>query len=85
MLKVAPGTDYTVRIVRTAKGPVAGEESYRLLIDQLPEPKDRKANQVSLVIRHSIPVFFRGGRCTSSRAQLERLHHKERALAHRAQ
>lgn len=61
MLKVAPGTDYTVRIVRMAKHPVAGEESYRLLIDQLPDPKDRKANQVNLVIRHSIPVFFRAG------------------------
>jgi fimbrial chaperone protein len=61
MLKIAPGTDYTVRIVRMAKQPVAGEESYRLLIDQLPEPKDRQANQVNLVIRHSIPVFFRAG------------------------
>ena len=61
MLKVAPGTDYTVRVVRTVKRPVAGEESYRLLVDQLPEPKDKKANRVNLVIRHSIPVFFHGG------------------------
>lgn len=61
MLKIAPGTDYTVRVVRLLKRPAAGEESYRLLIDQLPEPKDRKANQVNLVIRHSIPVFFRLG------------------------
>lgn len=61
MLKVAPGADYTVRIVRTAKRPVTGEESYRLLVDQLPEPKDKKANQVTLVIRHSIPVFFGTG------------------------
>lgn len=61
MLKVAPGMDYTVRIVRTAKRPVTGEESYRLLVDQLPEPKDKKANQVTLVIRHSIPVFFSTG------------------------
>jgi P pilus assembly chaperone PapD len=43
MLKIAPGTDYTVRVVRTA---VVGEESHRLLVDQLPEPKDRKANRV---------------------------------------
>ena len=61
MLKIAPGTDYTVRVVRTVKRPVVGEESYRLLVDQLPEPKDRKANRVNLVIRHSIPVFFRAG------------------------
>ena len=61
MLKVAPGTDYTVRVVRRVKRPVVGEESYRLLVDQLPEPKDRKANRVNLVIRHSIPVFFRAG------------------------
>ncbi len=61
LLKIAPGMDYTVRVVRTVKRPVAGEESYRLLVDQLPEPKDRKANQITLVIRHSIPVFFRAG------------------------
>jgi fimbrial chaperone protein len=61
MLKIAPGTDYTVRVVRTVRRPVVGEESYRLLVDQLPEPKDRKANRVNLVIRHSIPVFFRAG------------------------
>ncbi|WP_162914486.1 fimbrial biogenesis chaperone [Taklimakanibacter lacteus] len=61
MLRIAPGTDYTVRVVRLLKRPAAGEESYRLLIDQLPEPRARKANQVNLVIRHSIPVFFRMG------------------------
>jgi len=61
MLKIAPGTDYTVRVVRLLKRPAAGEESYRLLIDQLPEPRDRRANQVNLVIRQSIPVFFRMG------------------------
>jgi fimbrial chaperone protein len=61
MLKVAPGADYTVRVVRTVKQPAGGEESYRLLVDQLPEPKDRRANRVNLVIRQSIPVFFRNG------------------------
>lgn len=57
--QLSPGQDYTVRVVRTARQPVAGEESYRVVVDELPDPARRKAGTVSLVVRHSIPVFFR--------------------------
>jgi fimbrial chaperone protein len=59
--KLKPGAKHTVRIVRVAKRPVEAEESYRLLVDQLPKPVKRKGSQVSLLIRQSIPVFFSTG------------------------
>ncbi|HLH95968.1 MAG TPA: molecular chaperone [Xanthobacteraceae bacterium] len=53
-----PGTDYTVRIVRTTKEPVTREEAYRLLVDELPEPAQAGAATVNIDLRYSIPVFF---------------------------
>ncbi len=55
---LAPGTEYTVRLVRLSKEPVQGEESYRLLVDELPAPATQQNQSVKLVIRYSIPVFF---------------------------
>lgn len=57
-----PGANYTVRLVRTASGPVIGEESYRILVDELPDLRGEQANRVSILIRQSIPVFFRGSK-----------------------
>jgi len=56
--KIQPGKENLVRVVRTAKHPVIGEESYRLLVDELPDPAAQKEGQVSILIRHSVPVFF---------------------------
>jgi fimbrial chaperone protein len=53
-----PNTDYTVRIVRTTKAPVAQEEAYRLLIDELPAPAAAGTATVNIALRYSIPVFF---------------------------
>ena len=53
-----PNTDYTVRIVRTNKEPVAQEESYRLLIDELPGAATGAIATVNIALRYSIPVFF---------------------------
>jgi fimbrial chaperone protein len=55
---LAPKTDYTVRLVRVAKQPVSAGESYRLFVDELPEPTARQNRVVTLVMRYSIPVFF---------------------------
>ncbi len=49
--------DYTVRIVRVTGQPVAREEAYRLVIDELPKP-NRAPGTVALVMRHVVPVFF---------------------------
>lgn len=56
-VELHPDQDYVVRIVRTTKRPVDGEEAYRLLIDELPEPRQH-ARAVTFVLRHSIPVLF---------------------------
>ncbi len=58
MAKIAPGGDLLVRVVRTAKTPLQREESYRLIVDELPRPG---GNGVQLLVRYSIPVFFGGG------------------------
>lgn len=53
-----PGANYSVRVVRTSKAPVAREEAYRVLVDQLPDPGQRRSGTVAIVLRHSIPVFM---------------------------
>lgn len=60
IVQLTPKSEYTVRVVRVTKQPVVGEESYRVLIDQLPNVRAQKARQVNLLIRQIIPVFFRG-------------------------
>lgn len=56
-----PGkTSFNIRVVRTHPGPVNGEETYRLLIDQLPKPVDSRkfGAGISMLIRSSLPVFI---------------------------
>ena len=53
-----PQVDYVARIVRVVKQPVVGEETYRLLVDELPDSAQLRTNTIRLLVRHSIPVFF---------------------------
>jgi fimbrial chaperone protein len=55
---LAPNTDYTVRLVRVSKEPIATGEAYRLLVDELPEAVSGQSRTVRLVMRYSVPVFF---------------------------
>lgn len=57
MTELRPRQDYTVRLVRATARPVVGEESYRVVIDELPEPA-QKSGTVALVMRHVLPLFF---------------------------
>lgn len=63
-ITLAPGATYVVRVVRVSRRPVQGEESYRLLVDQLPNVRRQQARTVNLLIRQSIPAFFRGPQIT---------------------
>jgi fimbrial chaperone protein len=56
---LAPHADYVVRVVRVSKQPVRFEESYRVIVDQLPSALARQNRSVNVLIRQSIPVFFR--------------------------
>ncbi len=58
MTVLPPRADYTVRVVRVSKAPVAGEECYRLLIDELPDRSRQIPGAVTFVLRYSLPVFF---------------------------
>ena len=55
---LSPKGQYIARIVRVSKQPVVGEESYRLLVDQLPDLSTQRNGAVNLMVRYSIPVFF---------------------------
>ena len=58
VVNLASKGEYIARIVRVSKRPVTGEESYRLLVDQLPDLSQQKNGMVNLLVRYSIPVFF---------------------------
>jgi len=58
VLTLQPKAEHIARIVRVSKRPVTGEESYRLLVDQLPDLSQQKNGMVNLLVRYSIPVFF---------------------------
>ncbi|MGG6895518.1 fimbrial biogenesis chaperone [Rhizobium sp. BR 315] len=57
--KMSPNGQYVVRVVRTSKTPVKIEETYRVIVDELPDPKLARSGTVTLIMRHSIPVFFK--------------------------
>ena len=58
-VKLSPHAEYLVRVVRVTKQPVQGEESYRVFVDQIPQPQKQSARAINLLVRQSIPVFFR--------------------------
>ncbi|HLH91092.1 MAG TPA: fimbria/pilus periplasmic chaperone [Xanthobacteraceae bacterium] len=58
VLTLGPNAKNIVRIIRLSKQPIVGEESYRLLIDQLPDLSQQKNGGINLMVRYSIPVFF---------------------------
>lgn len=55
---IKPGGRFKVRIVRLSKRPVSGEESYRLLIDQIPQRSTVSNLNVGIALRYSLPIFF---------------------------
>ncbi len=57
-VKLQPGKKSVIRVVRLGKTPAATEETYRLIIDELPKPVKAGQAGVGFSVRHSIPVFF---------------------------
>src|SRR3546814_5352214 len=59
MFTIAPGTQQLVRVVRVGGTPAAnGEQSYRLLIDEVPDPTAPSKTTLNFVLRYSVPVFI---------------------------
>ncbi|HET7925382.1 MAG TPA: molecular chaperone, partial [Rhodanobacteraceae bacterium] len=56
MLTVPPGGRQLVRVIRTGQDASSGEQTYRLLVDELPL-ESAKGTGVMYVLRYSVPVF----------------------------
>ncbi|HVV97758.1 MAG TPA: molecular chaperone [Rhodanobacteraceae bacterium] len=56
MLSIPPGGRQLVRVIRTGAEAASGEQTFRLLIDELPI-SDGKQKGVQYVLRYSVPVF----------------------------
>lgn len=57
MLSIEAGQRQFVRIVRPAAAASDREQSYRLLIDELPDPTQPPKPGLNFVMRYSVPVF----------------------------
>ncbi|MBB6096290.1 fimbrial chaperone protein [Povalibacter uvarum] len=58
MMTIAAGQSQTVRLVRVAKSRASREESYRLLVDEIPDRAAGDAgSNVQIQLRYSVPVF----------------------------
>ncbi|AZQ51966.1 fimbrial biogenesis chaperone [Burkholderia cenocepacia] len=57
LLQIDANAEQLIRLVRTSRGTPAAEESYRVLIDELPAPGTPVDNGVTIRLRYSVPVF----------------------------
>jgi len=67
---IAPGQSQTVRLVRTSDEAVEGEESYRLLVDEIQDRSATAGNGVVIQLRYSVPVFVMSRANASARLAL---------------
>lgn len=58
--RLPPGATQTIRVVRTAKSPVKGEEAWRIIINEVPDQSRRRSGAVAFATELRIPVFFTG-------------------------
>jgi fimbrial chaperone protein len=66
LVEIAPNVGQLVRIVRVSKEPLQSEESYRLLVDEIPQRSSDRTSSVNFAVRYSIPVFFSGAGARSA-------------------
>ncbi|AOI71184.1 pilus assembly protein PapD [Burkholderia ubonensis] len=57
LLQIGANAEQLIRLVRTTPATPAAEESYRVLIDELPAPGTPVTNGITLRLRYSVPVF----------------------------
>jgi len=83
VIRIEPGAERLIRIVRTGQQAVHGEDSYRLLLDELPEPGQVQTGGITMRIRQSIPVFVSHAQATPAQAQwqIERVNEHIRSPA----
>ncbi len=57
-VKLGAGKKSVIRVVRVNKQPAVGEETYRLVIDDIAAPRKSGDAAIGFSVRHSLPVFF---------------------------
>lgn len=57
IVSIAPGGDQTVRILRVSGEALSTEETYRLLVDEIPVDQTSQTTAVRVQLRYSVPVF----------------------------
>ncbi len=57
LIQIAPHSDQLVRLVRQSRDATTTEQSFRVLIDEIPRPDAAATNGVTIRLRYSVPVF----------------------------
>ena len=57
-MRLDAGASHVIRVIRLSSAPAKAEESYRVLVDEIPEAAERTENGINFVLRQSIPVFY---------------------------
>lgn len=57
MLEIAPGQQQLVRLVRPVASPPDQELTYRLIVDELPDPRQERDAGLQFLLQYSVPVF----------------------------
>lgn len=57
VVTIAPGADQLIRVVRVSKHPVKAEDTYRIVVDELPDNAPAKSTSVNFLFQYSIPMF----------------------------
>jgi fimbrial chaperone protein len=58
ILSIAPNADYVVRLQHLSASLSAPEESYRVVVDELPNPNRQRNGTIEIVLRYIVPAFF---------------------------
>jgi len=58
IISVGPHEDYVIRLQRTTGEEPVNEESYRVVVDELPNPDRQRNGTVAVVLRYVVPAFF---------------------------
>ncbi|WP_109292292.1 fimbrial biogenesis chaperone [Acinetobacter baumannii] len=60
VLVIPPGQRQLVRLIRmNTNDSSSSEKAYRLIVDELPNPQIKKPSGLELLVKYSIPVFFK--------------------------
>ncbi len=57
LVKVPPHGEQLIRLIRPVREPVSVERSFRVLIDEIPQPGTVASDSITIRLRYSVPVF----------------------------